>query len=736
MAALDKLLEQRSRVAFWTPLLCVIILAGIFYSPFGSTEVNQEVEFQISETEFEETKMTGIGYFYSGHVEFTQTDSSSSEVPFQSESQIVQWEALDDDDFDDLADIGENIEEKSTSLMYLLFLLAILLIVRIQGEWEGNKFINGKSVTGGLLAMVFLISISGTFTIYSEFEDSLEWFEEDFGEMFGEEIEDEWNDGFFGGVEISEDGMDLEISYGPSLTFWLFLILSIVALAGSAANLSYLKDDLEIEDRPTWFSSETPPDFVTKNMPKLGNLLLTIAVITVLTSLIMPWYSVDQTWEVQRSEIDPETGEETWANSTHEIGWEMTPYVLSYTNYSDLETGNGSESSSFDSYSEHNELENISPVILQLRWPLTCATILGLFFLVWNNNKRLSEKLEGKENLWTLFMMLGIVAMLSLGTGSFHEDMTKYAEDDLVDLTPNRNISISNTMALDSFFGKSVSFYGGGWFFETDNTYFVLQEWGGGIGYFAAGLSQWLIVAGLLSNAGPRMINKLNQEENPFAFEFDQEEWKSRPAIAALISILLLSTLGSGMGELVVDSEKAAPPGEYLWFTDYFQTSDESSLSKNFESNEEWVFEIDSSYNETNHVVRISFYFYCDEESQALVGDQDDTIDWKISPPPGVESDSSWAEGSINCNNEQYDTTNWFGDYYIPDSVYAETEDDVRGMISWLSTGNGIWTVTINGNVNGGTTPFSDDNELYAEVYWSIMTIDESSIEIINLDDF
>ena len=124
MAALDKVLEQRSRVAFWSPLLCVIILAGIFYSPFGSTEVNQEVEFQISETEFEETKMTMEMDFYSGHVEFTQTDSSSSEGPFQSESRIVQWEALDDDDFDDLADIGENIEEKSTSLMYLLFLLA------------------------------------------------------------------------------------------------------------------------------------------------------------------------------------------------------------------------------------------------------------------------------------------------------------------------------------------------------------------------------------------------------------------------------------------------------------------------------------------------------------------------------------------------------------------------------------------------------------------------------------
>ena len=57
MAALDKLLEQRSRVAFWSPLLCVIILAGIFYSPFGSTEVNQEAEFHISQTELEEIKM-------------------------------------------------------------------------------------------------------------------------------------------------------------------------------------------------------------------------------------------------------------------------------------------------------------------------------------------------------------------------------------------------------------------------------------------------------------------------------------------------------------------------------------------------------------------------------------------------------------------------------------------------------------------------------------------------------
>ena len=107
-------------------------------------------------------------------------------------------------------------------------------------------------------------------------------------------------------------------------------------------------------------------------------------------------------------------------------------------------------------------------------------------------------------------MMVGLIAILSFGTGSFHKDMEKYAEDDLIGLTPDRNMSISNLAAQDSFYGKSMSVSGDFW---GGDTYYVLHEWGGGIGYFAAGLSQWLIIAGLLVNSGPRIINKLNEEE-------------------------------------------------------------------------------------------------------------------------------------------------------------------------------------------------------------------------------
>ena len=722
------ILAQRARLAFWSPLVCAIILAGIFYSPFGFTEVQMEVEIQDDDDNVQTEKITMKMDFHSGYVEYLGSNTMSDH-PFESESQIMQWESIDGD-IEDLEDISEKVGDSSTQIMYLTFLLVLLLIVRLQGEWFGNKFFNGKSVTGVLLAMIFLVSISSAFTIYSELEDGLEWFEEN----WEDELANEWDDGFFGGGEMSSDEGDLKVSYGPSSAFWLFLILSMIALTGSAANLSYLKEDLEIEDKPTWFTSEQPPYFITKNMPKFGNLLLTIAVIAVFTSLIMPWYSVDQTWEVNRVDFDPDSGEETWDNSTHEIGWEMTPYVLRYTNDSSLETGNGSESTSFDSYSEHNELTNISPIILQLRWPLTCASILGLFYLSWNNNKRLSEKMDGKKNLWSLFMMVGLIAILSFGTGSFHKDMEKYAEDDLIGLTPDRNMSISNLAAQDSFYGKSMSVSGGFW---GGDTYYVLHEWGGGIGYFAAGLSQWLIIAGLLVNSGPRIINKLNEEENPFTFDFNQEEWKTRPAIAALVSILLLSTLGSGMGELVVDSEKAAPPGEYEWYVNYSDIQNWGDEDKNFESDEEWILEINLG-NETTHVTWIEFGFWCDEASGGLGTDQDDTIDWDISPPSGVAMGEMAVQGTLNCNDNgnQNVETDFYGDYYLPETlVYAETEDAVRAMISWPNTGEGTWTITISANVNGGTTPLSNDNDLDVIFYYTTESIDENSIEIINLDD-
>ena len=84
------ILAQRARLAFWSPLVCAIILAGIFYSPFGFTEVQMEVENQDDDDNVQTEKITMKMDFHSGYVEYLGSNTMSDH-PFESESQIMQF---------------------------------------------------------------------------------------------------------------------------------------------------------------------------------------------------------------------------------------------------------------------------------------------------------------------------------------------------------------------------------------------------------------------------------------------------------------------------------------------------------------------------------------------------------------------------------------------------------------------------------------------------------------------
>ena len=128
--------------------------------------------------------------------------------------------------------------------------------------------------------------------------------------------------------------------------------------------------------------------------------------------------------------------------------------------------------------------------------------------------------------------------------------------------------------------------------------------------------------------------------------------------------------------------------------------------------NEEWVTKAEFG-NSSAHVTSFRFFVFCDEGSQGLASDTQDSVDWSITPPEGVDAGEMVLSGSINCDGSTWAETEFEADYFIPSSgVYAETKGDVEGMIRWTNTGEGIWSMTVNANVNDGPLPLSEDSDL------------------------
>jgi hypothetical protein len=722
MAAVDKILSQRARLAFWSPLLCAVILAGILYTPFAS--LDNSITGYIDEDEDRNFQQD----FYLTYFEVT----ASSEDVFGEENadrfggeynQRSEYNSntLFGDEMDEMDDLVVSLESKAGWLTYLVVFLLILQVVRIQGEWTGSGKFNAKSVVGVTLAVAGIIAFSAFFAIFSGLEDAFEYVEEDF---------DDSESGLYGSASTEYDDGDESITeeekWGPSFSFWLMLVFALFALGGAAANLSFLKDDLQLEDEPIWGKSDNPPDFIAKHTPMLGVGLLTLAVVAVIVSIFTPWYSIEQSWEVERLYFDGDNG--TYNNTTHEVSWKLSPFMVSFTNDSGIElVEEGEVTSSSDSYSTHHELENMAPVLMQLRWPLVCAGLLGLFFLAREYSSKVSDMIGGTREGWALVVMLGLLIVMVIGTGSFHSDMVRYAEDDLQSLSPSRNISINGNFAEDSFSGKAITIeYDFDWLNNYEAQYYIQHQWGGGIGYFAASLVPWLIITGMAINHGPKFVEDLNEENSPFKFDFDRAAWSPRPVIATLIAILLLSTLGSGMGELVIDSTDEAPPGLYAWdiFVDNSWSSD--GENKIMEDGETWQIVHDTEVQSPGNVTEVSILIRCDENVQGFLTDNLDSVDWSIVPPAGVDATGLTLSGSINCNSTWNEVMNFEGDYFIPeDGVFAESRKAVENMIVWTNTGEGAWTIIIDANVEGGSTPGSNDPDLDAMYSVSVEYIDE-----------
>ena len=622
---------------------------------------------------------------------------------------------------DSMEDGAEEIDGKLSLFSLLITLLIIFMLANLKTEWNSSKVLSARTTTGVVLSLIGILSVITIFGLMSGISESTEIFFE----------EGEWDDseeGVWGSVSSESETFDSEgneititsmVEWGPSTIFWLLIPFSLIALLGGAANLSYLKEDLEIEDGPVWFKNPNAPEFLTKH---IGVIIFGILIAAVFASVFTQWYSIDQEWEVSRYESFSSNESN---NTTHEISWTMSPFYVIYGNDTALELGTeGETTTSFDSYSEHHELTEISMVMLSLRWPLICSLILGLFYIARKTSTKVDEQIEGTPTGWTLLIMSSLILIYMFSTiSSFEKEMTKHAEDDLEKLSPSWNIELNIGNVQNTFFGKTLSqdmIFGDDEIMDID----IHTEWGPSYGYFAALAVPWLIIAGISATHGPEFIRRLNEKEPVLDIEFDKNNWVARPAIAVLIGLLLTSSMGIGMGELIVDSESGAPPGLFEWDLMYDNTWTEDYQEEVMSDSQVLTFEYNTAELQLGNVTGMYMQIMCEEGDSGELSDQTDSISWTLEAPENTDTGETVMSGQIDCGDGP-EWSDWSGEITVPDTHFAETKEEYLAMYKFINIGNGVWTFTITANVNEGTLPAgSDDSNLDMYCYISFDGID------------
>ena len=106
---------------------------------------------------------------------------------------------------------------------------------------------------------------------------------------------------------------------------------------------------------------------------------------------------------------------------------------------------------------------------------------------------------------------------------------------------------------------------------------------------------QLAIFAILSAQYGPIVIDSINDYQSIKEFEFDSKSWVAKPTIIALVTLLITSSIGMGLGELMFDSKSSAPASIYKWDLD-FETSTigDSEFERPMEDQETFQIELDT----------------------------------------------------------------------------------------------------------------------------------------------
>ncbi|MDA8530547.1 hypothetical protein N9K54_04370 [Candidatus Poseidonia alphae] len=718
------LLSQRARIAYWSPLVVLLLIGLLNVTPFAGTSSTLEIDGEVSEE-----NMNSVDFYPDEYVE-TQpfTEDNDDTGIFGGEITRQSTYTNGGDYFVDIGEIGQELSGQIAVMTTLsLFMLVIAFSCR-NHQLNANRFMNGKTLTGLGLAVIALFSMLIVITILGDFADVQN---DLLGDYEDEDIEDV-NEGAWGGLSIPV-GDEMEsvfiISWSPGVLFWVSLMLVLVAGIGACTNLSYLRFEAGQDERPVW-SDEKGPSWFHLDWTKAAFGAVAIAG---MVALFAPWYQIDQEWFVSENN---DAG--IYTNSTHELAWTMSTFSVSLTNDTGLfEEGDGEQSTERSSYSERFELMETSPILMGLRVPLVCMLLLGLAWVAFQATSQTAERIGGSKEQWSLILMSMIMAVVLLSNvSSFEKDMTRNLEDDLPELSPALNFTFQHSNTDDAFSGKSFTQRTEwSWFSETQTIRYATMEWGPSWGYYAVQVIPFLFIAALCMRFGPEVVEIFNLNESFNMPSVDRDVWTAKPVVAVMVASLLVTVIGVGPGQFIQNLSSSAPEELHQWQLDYEYEEYFDEGTKVLADQETHLLTYDTSEFEMPYLentINVRLQFRCDEGDQGISTDFSDEITWKITAPDGVNTEEMTLSGTRVCSNS------WAQEFVqseviTPDpETYASTEQSYVNLVEIINPLNGVWTLSITATVNEGGDPFSSDSNLNLEYLTDFTSIGNFTAEKTN----
>ena len=728
MGAKERILSQRERLVLWTPILAFLLVIAMEFSPFYQVQFS-ETDYEISD---EERTLT-VDFYDDYYTDYSSAEdrygSNESIDYFGGETRNVMEADSSPDDEDYLGQMMVEIDSDLSTWFLVSTILFLLLIVGIKDKIRVNKIVNHEVITGCLLAF---LALSSALLITNIVGYGSDFSEEAFGDIDDDGADEfEYDDGFWGGVYrefIDDDGIVFEsdISWGPHVGFLALIFFSIFTLLGALACFAHNFKDLDVEQAPKWLFSDEPPEFLNKHLDKLPSLLIAATVLLAIGSAFTPWYSIEQTWEGSNLSNDEN-------QTTHDFAWTLSPFMVVFDNQSGLDDGlEGETSTSYNSYSEHPELENLAEPMLELKWPLICIVLLCLIVITKRMSSRVSDAIKGEERGWNTLFMAAIVISISLTNSAFEEGIFRKAEDDIDDLSASYYLKPSFSDAKDTNFGQGYdTVINGSWWEEDVRVYTIQVTWGNSIGATFSSLAAMFGLFAILLIWTPLIIRSVNDSEVPTFTSEQAELWKGRPAIAMMIAVVLITSLGGGVGELIASSESSAPEGLYKWRFDWDENDDSVVDSATLKNGESMSLSMDTSEIVPGNATLVQITIYC-EEGETEVGDRIDNVDWTISAPEGVDTSKFETSGNRQCSaSGSANTITIFAEWTYPDGeLWAQNGDEILSQFKWNQTLTGTWGVTVTAEVLGAGHPFESDESLYVESNIYARSMDGIHVEI------
>ena len=726
----EKLLGQRSNFAYWSPLVLIVFLISLHTTSFAG------VMFSNSSSEMDNEIKSRSEYYTDTIIETKQSGETFGEnnsSHFGGEySQSYSYKQLAGPAF---AETAETLDGRLGLITMSCFILILFCFMNRKEKISINRFVSFNSIKGYLMLFIGIISLISVFTITSGLSDYSD-------EIADSDLDWDVDEGIWGSATvefesfIDGESITIDQEWGPDFMMLALFVFSMIALIGGIANISYLKEDLEIEDAPVWIKDSKT--FSLANRHSVTALWI-VLVVAIIGSVVAPWQTINQEWEVEQRTESSVSEEVNITEHSSEVSWNMNPFYMQFDN--DTALGNasfeGEETSSYDSYKEHSELSDSSAVMLELRWPLICAIIIGIFMLMQRYIGKFSSTISGTNNGWILLILTSVLLIYSYGAiGNFEDEMSKKIDNDLQDLSPSWDYDVFNSEISSSISGSKL-----GSAFSSSNTVTpgdvtfdsatsrILTTWSPAIGYYFAIIIPFAIFAILSAQYGPIVIDSINDYQSIKEFEFDSKSWVAKPTIIALVTLLITSSIGMGLGELMFDSKSSAPASIYKWDLDFQQSwiGDYEEIVMN--DQDSYQNELDTGLNGIPS--QFNLLLACDESNTGLTNEQPDSISWKINPPEGTDLFGEMNQGELQCTDQVFilePIFSWRAIINLPKSEFAETEEDYLNQFSVEGGGLGAWDVEVVANVNGGTTEFDEDTDL--QLYFQFRSVGIGNVTV------